>query len=292
MTTQVSTVLPIRRGELSAVIPERSFIGTEAFVIAPPMPATGSTGHPDGTGETLISSDCKQVELVPSTDRNTVSVAVSGHFFSLDQRIFHQLKKLPWKSDGGRITLRASPELFEIIVNFLLFKMLPNAKLLSSHDKEELENMVQLLDLTELACHIMGRNSFRNFRKASNIVTEKESFEKKKTSISLKSRDDLPQEIKLTSSQDTGLTDEISEDTNTSGEQLHSPRTVETKEEETNKTRSHTEKSSKKFERAGSLRNSFQRAFSRSSSSNKMGSLRSSGSSSIQEKEWFHDVVS
>ena len=103
----------------------------------------------------------------------SVSVFISGHSFSLNAHAFQQLKSLPWKkSSSNQLTLNTDPNLFEILVHYVLFQQLPNNKTLSVHDKEELEAMASRIGMTELSTHMKARSgSFRNsFRRSSSSM--------------------------------------------------------------------------------------------------------------------------
>jgi hypothetical protein len=108
---------------------------------------------------TYVSSTTNSfADSIPSTysaDAD-VSIQVSGASFTLNQTVFRQLDKLPWSVDEctGVYSLGTSPDLFEIILNYVLFQSLPNFNLLSTSDVEELEPMVLITGLTALHAHL------------------------------------------------------------------------------------------------------------------------------------------
>jgi hypothetical protein len=90
-----------------------------------------------------------------------IHIQVSGASFILNPTVFRQLEKLPWSlvnntNDDNNVvySLGTSPDLFEIILNYVLFESLPNTKLLSQSDIEELEPMVLITGLQGLQNHL------------------------------------------------------------------------------------------------------------------------------------------
>jgi hypothetical protein len=113
-----------------------------------------------------------------------IHIQVSGASFILNPTVFRQLEKLPWSlvnntNDDNNVvySLGTSPDLFEILLNYVLFESLPNMKLLSQSDIEELEPMVLITGLQGLQNHLekkdlknklLGSRSFR--RNASTAL--------------------------------------------------------------------------------------------------------------------------
>lgn len=108
-----------------------------------------------------------------ATTTTTVQVSVSGVIFSLHASIFQRLEKLPWKlvtSDtsvsavvsGDKVrphfNLDTSPDLFEMILNFLMFAKLPVLSELRTSDVEELELLAAILELHDLQQHLEKKN--------------------------------------------------------------------------------------------------------------------------------------
>jgi hypothetical protein len=94
-----------------------------------------------------------------SSSVEEVNIQVSGASFILNPTVFRQLEKLPWSvinfNDNNVVySLGTSPDLFEIILNYVLFESLPDIKLLSQSDIEELEPMVYMTGLQGLQNHL------------------------------------------------------------------------------------------------------------------------------------------
>lgn len=137
-----------------------------------------STTNSFDTGATILSA-------APSHDEDDVCIQVSGASFNVNPAIFRQLSKLPWSVDAktGVYSLGTSPDHFEILLNYILFESLPDKKLLSSSDSEELETMVIILGLNGLQQHLekdTKKNLLRSrsFRRQPN----KQQAEKQQTS--------------------------------------------------------------------------------------------------------------
>ena len=124
--------------------------------------------------ENLAVPEISKSGVAVEDKNNTVHVVVSGTHFSVDHDVFSKLKNLPWENspDGSMQTLGTSAGLFEIVLNFLLFKTLPDARSISSVEKEELEVMALQLGLTELASHATARSSFRSRRRTSSTTSQ------------------------------------------------------------------------------------------------------------------------
>ena len=118
--------------------------------------------------------DVRTSSLLPKhpEDRSAVHVLVSGHHFSVDQDVFSQLQKLPWqKSSDGTPGLRASADMFEIVLNYLVFKTLPDTNSMSPGDKDGLELMALKLGLTELSSHARAKSSSIRIRRRTSSFT-------------------------------------------------------------------------------------------------------------------------
>ena len=102
------------------------------------------------------------LETNPSFDLSTTSqpttklvpVSVTGVQFMLESHVFDKLKRLPWEWSATEtcLFLSMSPELFEIILNHLVFETFPVT--LDKTDIEELEPMATALGLYKLQGHL------------------------------------------------------------------------------------------------------------------------------------------
>jgi hypothetical protein len=108
------------------------------------------------------SASAKNSFTAPVFATDDIYIQVSGVSFILNPNVFRQLEKLPWSlvnntnNDGNNVmySLGTSPDLFEIILNYVLFESLPNLKLLSQSEIEELEPMVLITGLQGLQNHL------------------------------------------------------------------------------------------------------------------------------------------
>jgi hypothetical protein len=118
------------------------------------------------------SSSTSASSMTPVFDTGDIHIQVSGASFILNPTVFRQLEKLPWSinvnnsnNDENHVvySLGASPDLFEIMLNYVLFESLPNVKLLSQSDIEELEPMVLITGLQGLQNHLEKKDLKSNF---------------------------------------------------------------------------------------------------------------------------------
>lgn len=107
-----------------------------------------------------------------------VRVSVSGVIFKLQPEIFLQLEKLPWQWSrcNQLFSLQTSPDLFEIILNHLLYGSIPCVKSLNQADLEELEPMALLLGLTELHEELQDKRGRGGRRHSTASLVESKSL--------------------------------------------------------------------------------------------------------------------
>jgi hypothetical protein len=109
-----------------------------------------------------------------------IHIQVSGASFILNPTVFRQLENLPWSlvsncNDENNVvySLGTSPDLFEIVLNYVLFESLPNMKLLSQSDIEELEPMVLITGLQGLQNHLEKKDLKTKFFRRNTASTSK-----------------------------------------------------------------------------------------------------------------------
>jgi hypothetical protein len=114
--------------------------------------------------------------MVPVFATDDIHIQVSGVSFILNPTIFRQLEKLPWSlvnntNDDNKMvySLGTDPDLFEIVLNYVLFESLPNMKLLSQSDIEELEPMVMILGLQVLQNHLEKKDLKTKFLRSRSF---------------------------------------------------------------------------------------------------------------------------
>lgn len=129
------------------------------------------------------STSLKSSLTVPVFATDDIHIQVSGSSFLLNPTVFRQLEKLPWSlvnntNDDNNVvySLGTSPDLFEIILNYVLFESLPSLKLLSKSDIEELDPMVIITGLQGLQNHLEKKDLKnklmlgRSFRRSQSAV--------------------------------------------------------------------------------------------------------------------------
>jgi hypothetical protein len=92
-----------------------------------------------------------------------VTVEVSGSRFCIVPSLFKKVEKLAWYEHRNTLHLNASPDVFEILLQYFLFNSLPDIPSLPGHELSELELLVKPLPKTEsLIEHIKtGRTASR-----------------------------------------------------------------------------------------------------------------------------------
>jgi hypothetical protein len=105
------------------------------------------------------SASISSSSMTPAFATDDIHIQVSGASFILNPAVFQKLEKLPWtvinfNDNNVMYSLGTSPDLFEILVNYVLFESLPDMKLLSQSDIEELEPMVLITGLQGLQNHL------------------------------------------------------------------------------------------------------------------------------------------
>jgi hypothetical protein len=131
----------------------------------------------------------------PYHSADDIHIQVSGASFTLNPAVFRQLEKLPWSVvrtnnvNGNNVTvttsysLGTSPDLFEILLNYVLFESLPDIKLLSSSDMEELEPMVLILSLTGLHAHLINKRDWDyTLKMKKTLLSSRSSFRRMNSS--------------------------------------------------------------------------------------------------------------
>jgi hypothetical protein len=86
------------------------------------------------------------VILPPTGD---VTVEVSGSRFCIVPSLFEKVEKLAWYEHRDTLHLNASPDVFEILLQYFLFNSLPDISSLPGHQLSELELFVKPLPKTE-----------------------------------------------------------------------------------------------------------------------------------------------
>jgi hypothetical protein len=113
-----------------------------------------STASPESWNEQHLEATLSEdTETAPPS--KLVHVSVMGAPFMLEPIVFEKLSRLPWQSNDTGLdcfSLNTSPELFEVLINHVIYKTLPNN--LSQNDIEELEPMAILLGLQVLENHL------------------------------------------------------------------------------------------------------------------------------------------
>jgi len=114
-----------------------------------PLPIEQSSGQPPSPPQ----------QQQPSPPHKDVTVLVSGTPFNLHPKLFAKMARLPWQltSKEGKYSLTTSPDIFEILLNYLLFDILPDSNQLSTAELEELEPMALILELYPLEQHLTKR---------------------------------------------------------------------------------------------------------------------------------------
>jgi hypothetical protein len=133
-----------------------------------PVPSTtfGDSWDYDHDVSTTTGSQADSLATSPSFDWSAsstaltklVQVSVTGVIFKIDSVVFNKLKRLPWEcsSTDNCLFLPTSPDLFEILLNHLIFESFPIV--LKKTDIEELEPMAIVLGLHKLESHLTMLN--------------------------------------------------------------------------------------------------------------------------------------
>jgi hypothetical protein len=78
-----------------------------------------------------------------------VTVEVSGSRFCIVPSLFKKVEKLAWYEHRDTLHLNASPDVFEILLQYFLFNSLPDISSLPGHELSELELLVKPLPKIE-----------------------------------------------------------------------------------------------------------------------------------------------
>jgi hypothetical protein len=78
-----------------------------------------------------------------------VTVEVSGSRFCVVPSLFKKVEKLAWYEHRSTLHLNASPDVFEILLQYFLFDSLPDVSSLPGHELSELELLVKPLPKVE-----------------------------------------------------------------------------------------------------------------------------------------------
>lgn len=109
-----------------------------------------STKTTQSWSENLDYSFSEDTEIVQP---ERIRVSVMGTPFMIEPHVFETLSRLPWQSDHqGSYCLNTSPELFEILLDYLVYHSLPDK--MSKNDIEELEPMAIVMGLDDLENHL------------------------------------------------------------------------------------------------------------------------------------------
>ena len=161
-----------------------------------------SVGGPSLIASSLSGEDSLYSSFSNSTNTNTnssrnhrdvtletVRVNVSGTIYTIEKKDFDKLQSLPWiplsppgaSHDSPRApahySLCTAPEFFEILLNHVVYRTLPDLRSLRTADLEELEPLVLLLGLHDLAKHLGMAVSAR-------VLPRAPSFRRKRASKS------------------------------------------------------------------------------------------------------------
>ncbi|GKY95736.1 hypothetical protein MPSEU_000534400 [Mayamaea pseudoterrestris] len=120
--------------------------------------ATLSAGDGGSKGGSLYSSPSFDWSSSSELTKNLIKVSVTGVVFMIESGVFDKLKRLPWdwSDNDDCLFLQTSPDLFEIVLNHLIFESFPVS--LNRADIEELEPMAIVLGLRKLETHLVMLN--------------------------------------------------------------------------------------------------------------------------------------
>lgn len=110
------------------------------------------------------------VILPPST--GDVTVEISGSRFCIVPSLFKKVEKLAWYEHRDTLHLNASPDVFEILLQYFLFDSLPDISSLPGHELSELELLVKPLSKADsLVEHIKkGRTASKGSTSTSFLL--------------------------------------------------------------------------------------------------------------------------
>lgn len=132
--------------------------------------ATTPSMDDETVSSTILTTICHDHS---STCSKHIHLSVSGVIFSVSPFIFERLEKLPWQwpgNDGASnrfFYLLTSPDIFEMLLNFIMFGSVPSLSKMSASDIEELEPMAAVLELYDLQRHLEKKNHASSYRRAS-----------------------------------------------------------------------------------------------------------------------------